>query len=100
VIRAKTIIEQNCNPAVHQLDPSDGIWAPILQCLVYDYINDNSNIHDINHDILGFIDKDVEAWYGTKRLKRDTRGKLIRNPITNEPIVETVTIANIDIYED
>jgi hypothetical protein len=28
--------------------------------MVYDYINENKNLNDINHDILGFIDKDVE----------------------------------------
>ena len=84
VVRAKTVIGANCDPEVYSMVAEDGIWEPILQCLVYDYINNNSktNIHDINHDILGFIDKDVEKWYAAKN---------------ND--VET-TIDNIDIYKD
>lgn len=84
VVRAKTIIGANCEPEVYSMVADDGIWEPILQCLVYDYINNDSktNIHDINHDILGFIDKDVEKWYATKNNNVET------------------TIANVDIYKD
>lgn len=78
IIRAKKVISMNCNPKVYPMVAEDGIWEPILQCLVYDYINNNQNTNDINHDILGFIDKDVEKWYAAK----------------------TETIANIDIYKD
>ena len=84
VVRAKTIIGANCEPEVYSIVPEDGIWEPILQCLVYDYINNTpkTNIHDINHDILGFIDKDVEKWYAAKNNGAET------------------TIANVDIYKD
>ena len=84
VVRAKTIIGANCAPEVYSMVTDDGIWEPILQCLVYDYINNTSktNIHDINHDILGFIDKDVEKWYAAKNNGTET------------------TIANVDIYKD
>lgn len=84
IVRAKTIIGANCEPAVYSVVADDGIWEPILQCLVYDYINNTSktNIHDINHDILGFIDKDVEKWYAAKSNNVET------------------TIANVDIYKD
>jgi hypothetical protein len=82
VVRTKTVISKNCEPTVYSIIAEDGIWEPILQCLVYDYINDNQNIHDINHDILGFIDKDVEKWYAAK----------------SGTSVET--IANVDIYKD
>jgi hypothetical protein len=84
VVRAKTVISKNCPTDLYPMEVSDGIWEPILQCLVYDYINKNpkTNTHDINHDILGFIDKDVEKWYATQT-KNGTE----------------TTIANIDLYE-
>lgn len=82
VVRAKKVISANCEPNVYPIVAEDGIWEPILQCLVYDYINEKQNVHDINHDILGFIDKDVEKWYAA----------------TNKGSTET--IANIDIYNN
>ena len=79
ITRAKTVISANCNPEIYDMTTNE-IWEPIMQCLVYDYINDSQNIHDVNHDILGFIDKDVEKWYaaGTEKVE---------------------TIANVDIYK-
>lgn len=82
VVRAKTVISKNCNPNIYSIIAEDGIWESILQCLIYDYINENHNTHDVNHDILGFIDKDVEKWYTAKG---------------NDSIE---TIANVDIYKD
>lgn len=82
VIRAKTVLSYNCSDAVYPIVASDGIWEPILQCLVYDYINATQNLNDINHDILGFIDKDVEKWYAA----------------TTDTTAET--IANVNIYTD
>ncbi len=101
VIRAKTVISANCPSDIYPIEAADGIWEPILQCLTYDYINKNQNVHDINHDILGFIDKDVEKWYAHKSFKRDAFGNLEVDPTTNRPKVSSVeTIANIDIYND
>jgi hypothetical protein len=80
VVRAKTVISANCNSEVYSIVADNGIWEPILQCLVYDYINDNQNTFDVNHDILGFIDKDVEKWYTMKNKN------------------SSMTIANVDIY--
>jgi hypothetical protein len=82
VVRAKTVISKNCPTDIYPIEANDGIWEPILQCLVYDYINKNQNTHDVNHDILGFIDKDAEKWYTAKS------GTSIE------------TIANVDIYKD
>lgn len=82
VVRAKTVISKNCPTDLYPMEVSDGIWEPILQCLVYDYINENQATHDVNHDILGFIDKDVEKWYAAKNG------------------TSTETIASIDIYKD
>ena len=82
IVRAKTIISANCPADICSISPENGIWEPILQCLVYDYINKKQDVYDINHDILGFIDKDVENWYATKA----------KNTIK--------TIATVDIYAD
>jgi hypothetical protein len=50
---------------------------------VYDFINKNYDVNDINHDILGFIDKDAEKLYAA----------------TNKTNTEVETIANVDIYK-
>lgn len=101
VVRAKTIMAANCNSAIYPMVAEDGIWEPIMQCLAYDYINNKHNVHDINHDILGFIDKDVEKWYAYTTFKRDATGNIEVNSRTGEPVVASVeTIANIDIYNN
>lgn len=100
IIRAKTVIAANCNPYIKAIVAEDGIWEPILQCLVYDYINEKQNTNDVNHDILGFIDKDAEKWYTAAVLKRNAAGQLELDSL-GEPIVTSrETIANIDIYND
>jgi hypothetical protein len=100
--RVKTIMSMNCPEDITVITPDDGIWEPILQCLAYDYINKYHNTHDINHDVLGFIDKDVEKWYtAVLDYKRNKAGQLERDPITNKLIpAAKATIANIDIYND
>ena len=80
IIRAKAVIKNNCNSAVYAIDDSNGVWESVLQCLTYDYLNEKHSFHDINHDILGFIDKDVEKWYAAT---------------TDQGIN---TISNVDIY--
>lgn len=54
-----------------------GIWEDIIRASVYDYMNTNCNTYELNHDILGYIDKDVEVKYTTGDKK---------------------TIASVDIY--
>ena len=100
IIRAKKVMALNCNPKIRPLIADDGIWESLLQCLVYDYINEKQNVNDINHDILGFIDKDVEKWYTAVTFKRDQFGQL-ELAKSGEPIItNSETIANIDIYND
>ena len=97
--RVKTVVKSNCTPAIYSIEATDGVWEPILQCLVYDYINSYQNLNDINHDILGFIDKDVEKWYAAKTFERNNDGTLKIDPETNKAkVAHTTTIANIDIY--
>jgi hypothetical protein len=97
--RAKTVIKSNCSSNIYTIDATDGIWEPILQCLVYDYINTHQNLNDINHDILGFIDKDVEKWYTAKTFEFNSDGTPKIDPETGKAkLANTTTIANIDIY--
>ena len=86
VVRAKKVISLNCPTEIKPLVATDGIWEPILQCLVYNYINNKHDINDINHDILGYIDKDVEKVYSFTAYNKDLSPK------------ETLTISSVDIY--
>lgn len=90
VVRAKKVISLNCPNEIKSLNYEDGIWEPILQCLVYKYINDKHDTNDINHDILGYIDKDVEKVY-TYTSYDKINNKLVP--------IEIETIHNIDIYK-
>lgn len=63
IIRVKTLADSRCPEEF--IDYSNGVWEPKLQALIYNYINRHANTHDINHDILGFVDKDVEKLYST-----------------------------------
>ena len=63
IIRLKTVVDSRCPEEF--IDYSNGIWEPKLQALIYNYINRHADTHDINHDILGFVDKDVEKLYST-----------------------------------
>lgn len=101
IIRAKTVISANCNKQIANMDANDGIWEPILQCMVYDYINEKQNLNDINHDILGFIDKDVEKWYTTEIFERDKYGRIKLDTQTGKPLVsQRLTISSVDIYNE
>lgn len=62
---------------------TDSIWDNNLRLIFYNYMNNakNTQIANANHDILGYVDKDVEKYYSYT----STDG--------------TVTIAGIDIYD-
>lgn len=61
VIRAKKTISEVYTDL--NIDYADGIWEPLLNILVYNYMNKNHDTHDLNFDILGYIDKDVEKLF-------------------------------------
>ena len=79
VKRIKKVVSTRC--ADMKIDATNGIWEPIIQVLVYNYINANSDTYTINHDILGYIDKDVEKVYSYGVNTNST------------------TISNVDIYD-
>jgi hypothetical protein len=62
----------------------DEIWSPEMENLLYDYMNKNKESSIYNHDILGYVDKDVEKSYTFK------------GNSTTEP----ETTASINIYPD
>ena len=64
----------------------DGLWDKNLSAILYTYINNNYPKAYINHDILGYVDKEVEKLYSYKS--------------KNAP--ETISSANIydDEWED
>jgi len=61
------------------------VWDPIAQYTFYEYITNTKNTSDINHDVLGYVDKDVEKYYRTYQDKAKE---------------EPCTLSNIDIYPD
>lgn len=70
ILRVKTVISEHCPNA--DIDTSNGVWNSILQALVYNYINKHCNTHDVNHDIIGFVDKDVEKFYSQQSNQTST----------------------------
>lgn len=70
---------------------SFGLWSEKIRFYAYDYMNDfqSQYVGDNNHDILGYIDKDVEHYYtawkteyikdsnGNKMPVRDEKGNII-----------------------
>lgn len=53
-----------------QVNKADGIWTDKLQKILYNFMNSEelaqSNKKETNHDILGYVDKDVENAYYAK----------------------------------
>jgi hypothetical protein len=62
--------------------PADSFWNPTTQVLFYNFINKKHNNVLINHDILGYVDKDVENLFTFK--------------VDNK----NMTLAQTDIYEE
>lgn len=81
VKRVKTVVGKNLNKDVLKLNDED-VWEAPMRLVLYDYINDKYNVDDVNHDILGFVDKDVEKLYSAS---------------TGDSVD---TIASVDIYDD
>lgn len=63
-----------------------GLWENKMRPILYDYINNHKNTTEVNHDILGYVDKDVEKYYSCKIKTDDT--------------ITTYTISGVDIYDE
>ena len=74
------------NPAKYY-PQEKGIWDDTLRYYIYDYMNNEKAIYNtfgVNHDILGYVDKDVEKLY----TYRDNTTKL------------DVSISNVELTEE
>jgi hypothetical protein len=66
----------------------NGVWTPALQKLFYQYMTNNTeHIVSAHHDILGYVDKDVEKQFVVSL--QDSRG----NPVKK-------TMMNFNVWED
>ena len=74
--RAKKVINAKTN-ALHD---DEGVWEEIMQLILYNYASNNFNVR-INHDILGYVDKDTESY-------------------SNGSVSQPETISNADIYDN
>ena len=74
--RAKKVINAKTN-ALHD---DEGVWEEIMQLILYNYASNNFNVR-INHDILGYVDKDTESY-------------------SNGSVSQLETISNADIYDN
>ena len=74
--RAKKVINAKTN-ALHD---DEGVWEEIMQLILYNYASNNFNVR-INHDILGYVDKDTESY-------------------SNSSVSQPETISNADIYDN
>ena len=93
ISRAKSIIKANNN--LNGIDLyTPGIWTTAMQLLLYKYITEKYNTNDINHDILGYVDKDVEKLYSVENTTEaifDVHGNRLK-PGT--------TISQVNIYSE
>jgi len=91
--RAKVIAAKNTSADVITI-VEDEIWLPALKYVYYNYINKKYNGRDFNHDILGYVDKDVEKFYAyvNKRIQF----------VNGVPTVVTTadSISTVNIYEE
>ena len=60
--RAQKILELNFSSNGYIIK-YPGLWEYKLNKIIYDYINNHNNTFDVNHDILGYVDKDIEKYY-------------------------------------
>lgn len=74
--RAKKVI----NAKTNALRDDEGVWEKIMQLILYNYASNNFNVR-INHDILGYVDKDTESY-------------------SNGSVSQPETISNADIYDN
>ena len=74
-----------------------GAWDNKMQHVLYDFMYDeNSNILDrtsVCHDILGYVDKDVENSYKSRRPILNADGEIVDYETIN-------TLKDVDIYEN
>ena len=97
--RAKWAVSKKLkSPAWLQVD---GIWEEQLRAQFYNYISNLPNNSAINHDVLGYVDKDVENYYSyINKIIKYKNGYKLETP---EKEIRTLSSTNIygeDEWED
>ena len=93
VKRAKMVVKENVDQSIVKVI-GDEIWIPALKYVFYSYINKNYNSKDFNHDILGYVDKDIEKFYSYTVSRR----KFINGQFKTEK--QSRSISAINIYDE
>lgn len=86
IIRTQRIV---ASATTDRIKKSDGLWDERMRPVLYNFMQTDKHVDQaVNHDILGYVDKDVEQLYNAP----------IKDPVTGTFINRS--IANIDIYPD
>ena len=93
ISRAKSVAKVNCEMSGVDLS-TPGIWSPIMQLLFYNYIAEKYSTNDAFHDLLGFVDKDVERLYKIERQSART------TDVNGNRQTKGTTISQINIYSE
>lgn len=83
IARVQKVMGLNCIESTYP-----GVWEKKIRMVMYEFMNRNRNTRrfEINHDLLGYVDKDVEKfYYGYDRSGRETK---------------KVTISSVDLYPE
>ena len=62
VKRAQKIVELN-SAMNGYINDQPGLWDFKLNKIFYDYMTKKANTYEVNHDLLGYVDKDTEKYY-------------------------------------
>lgn len=97
--RAQRIMNNNTSTTGVRFE-TEGLWSDSMREIAYDFINrgcsnTQTNNFDINHDILGYIDKDVEKNYTSVKVIWSGKG-VDRKPIK----ITRDTILSCELEED
>jgi hypothetical protein len=85
VLRVQKIITENSH--IHDFIPEvNGFWSEEMNKILYEYMTTHVKTFEENHDILGYVDKDVEKNYAS--VKYYTNSKKV------------TTILNSDLNEE
>lgn len=91
ISRAKSVAKANVNLSNIDLT-TPGLWTAALQLIFYNYMIEHYNSHDVMHDLLGYVDKEVESLYQAETSKA--------YDINGNEIKEGTTISQINIYSE
>lgn len=89
VRRAQKALKSNVQDTYYSIN-IPGVWSNSMRILFYEYMTTNkqTNKFNINHDILGYVDKDVEKYYQATFDDYKTNRKI------------KISLSNLELEED